>query len=144
MCVCVGSRAAVACLGSLFEQLGRLLVGSLREVTSNLLRTMKNAEVCCCCAFPLPLLLLPPPSSQLLQRSPAVVFSSFLLLSQSQGRYETMLSLEKILRGLGASALPCHRDVYKAARSCLTDRSLAVRCAAAKVMPWLAAVWPPA
>lgn len=46
-----------------------------------------------------------------------------------------MLSLEKILRGLGASALPCHRDVYKAARSCLTDRSLAVRCAAAKVTP---------
>ena len=53
--------------------------------------------------------------------------------SQSQGRYEIMLSLEKILRGLGASAVPCHRDVYKAARACLTDRSMAVRCAAAKV-----------
>lgn len=44
-----------------------------------------------------------------------------------------MLSLEKILRGLGASAVPCHRDIYKVARTCLTDRSLAVRCAAAKV-----------
>lgn len=57
----------------------------------------------------------------------------FLFLSQSQGRYEIMLSLEKILRGLGVSAVPCHRDVYKAARTCLTDRSMAVRCAAAKV-----------
>lgn len=46
-----------------------------------------------------------------------------------------MLSLEKILRGLGASAVPCHRDIYKVARTCLTDRSLAVRCAAAKVTP---------
>lgn len=44
-----------------------------------------------------------------------------------------MLSLEKILRGLGVSAVPCHRDIYKVARTCLTDRSLAVRCAAAKV-----------
>lgn len=44
-----------------------------------------------------------------------------------------MLSLEKVLRGLGVSAVPCHRDIYKVARTCLTDRSLAVRCAAAKV-----------
>lgn len=38
-----------------------------------------------------------------------------------------------MLKGLGAAATPCHRDIYKAARSCLTDRSMAVRCAAAKV-----------
>lgn len=44
-----------------------------------------------------------------------------------------MLSLQTILNGLGAAATPCHRDVYKAAKSCLTDRSMAVRCAAAKV-----------
>lgn len=44
-----------------------------------------------------------------------------------------MLSLQNMLKGLGAAAVPCHRDIYKAARSCLTDRSMAVRCAAAKV-----------
>jgi len=44
-----------------------------------------------------------------------------------------MLSLQNILNGLGAAAVPCHRDIYKAARSCLMDRSMAVRCAAAKV-----------
>ncbi|KAJ1103115.1 hypothetical protein NDU88_000543 [Pleurodeles waltl] len=54
--------------------------------------------------------------------------------AESQGRYEIMLSLERILSGLGASAGPCHRDVYKAARSCLTDRSMIVRCAAAKCL----------
>uniref|UniRef100_A0A8C2ZDS5 HEAT repeat containing 5A n=1 Tax=Cyclopterus lumpus TaxID=8103 RepID=A0A8C2ZDS5_CYCLU len=52
----------------------------------------------------------------------------------SQGRYEIMKCLEKILRGLGVSAAPCHRDVYKAARTCLVDRSMAVRCAAAECL----------
>ncbi|XP_060243460.1 HEAT repeat-containing protein 5A isoform X2 [Meriones unguiculatus] len=54
--------------------------------------------------------------------------------AESQGRYEIMLSLQSILTGLGVAAAPCHRDVYKAARSCLTDRSMAVRCAAAKCL----------
>ncbi|XP_049451782.1 HEAT repeat-containing protein 5A isoform X1 [Epinephelus fuscoguttatus] len=88
--------AAIACLGALFEQLGRMLIGSFKDTLSNLLKAMKSAE--------------------------------------SQGRFEIMLSLEKILRGLGVSAMPCHRDVYKAARTCLTDRSMAVRCAAAKCL----------
>lgn len=88
--------AAVACLGALFEQLGRMLVGCFKDTLTNLLKAMKSAE--------------------------------------SQGRYEIMLSLEEILRGLGVSAVSCHRDVYKAARGCLTDRSMAVRCAAAKCL----------
>ncbi|XP_058396739.1 HEAT repeat-containing protein 5A isoform X2 [Diceros bicornis minor] len=54
--------------------------------------------------------------------------------AESQGRYEIMLSLQNILNGLGAAATSCHRDIYKAARSCLTDRSMAVRCAAAKCL----------
>ncbi|NXB73606.1 HTR5A protein, partial [Donacobius atricapilla] len=54
--------------------------------------------------------------------------------AESQGRYEIMISLQNILNGLGAAAVPCHRDIYKAARSCLTDRSMAVRCAAAKCL----------
>ncbi|CAK6984560.1 HEAT repeat-containing protein 5A, partial [Scomber scombrus] len=88
--------AAVACLGALFEQLGRLLVGLFKETLTNLLKAMKNAE--------------------------------------SQGRYEIMSSVEKMLQGLGVSAVPGHRDVYKAARACLTDRSMSVRCAAAKCL----------
>uniref|UniRef100_A0A8P4K7T2 HEAT repeat-containing protein 5A n=1 Tax=Dicentrarchus labrax TaxID=13489 RepID=A0A8P4K7T2_DICLA len=88
--------AAIACLGALFEQLGRMLAGSFKDTLANLLKAMKSAE--------------------------------------SQGRYEIMLSLEKILQGLGVSAVPGHRDVYKAARTCLTDRSMAVRCAAAKCL----------
>ncbi|NXA51387.1 HTR5A protein, partial [Nothocercus julius] len=54
--------------------------------------------------------------------------------AESQGRYEIMLSLQNMLNGLGAAAIPCHREIYKAARSCLTDRSMAVRCAAAKCL----------
>uniref|UniRef100_A0A6Q2ZLP6 HEAT repeat-containing protein 5A n=1 Tax=Esox lucius TaxID=8010 RepID=A0A6Q2ZLP6_ESOLU len=88
--------AAIACLGALYEQLGRLLVNTFKETLANLWKAMKSAE--------------------------------------SQGRYEIMLSVEKILRGLGPSAVPCHRDVYKTARGCLTDRSMAVRCAAAECL----------
>uniref|UniRef100_UPI0037E9B09A HEAT repeat-containing protein 5A n=1 Tax=Semicossyphus pulcher TaxID=241346 RepID=UPI0037E9B09A len=88
--------AAIACLGALFEQLGRMIVGCFKDTLANLLKAMKSAE--------------------------------------SQGRYEIMLSLEKILQGLGMSAVSSHRDVYKAARACLTDRSMAVRCAAAKCL----------
>ncbi|XP_028677846.2 HEAT repeat-containing protein 5A isoform X2 [Erpetoichthys calabaricus] len=88
--------AAVACLGALYEQLGRMLGNTFTETVGNLLKAMKNAE--------------------------------------SQGRYEIMMSLKKILRGQGVSAVSCHRDIYKAARVCLTDRSMAVRCAAAKCL----------
>ncbi|XP_054653379.1 HEAT repeat-containing protein 5A isoform X2 [Dunckerocampus dactyliophorus] len=88
--------AAVACLGAMFEQLGRMLSGLFKDTLAHLLKAMKNAE--------------------------------------SQGRYEIMASLEKMLRGLGVSAVPGHRDIYKAARTCLTDRSMAVRCAAAKCL----------
>ncbi|XP_066529311.1 HEAT repeat-containing protein 5A isoform X2 [Hoplias malabaricus] len=88
--------AAVACLGALFEQLGRLLISSFKETVANLLKALKSAE--------------------------------------SQGRYEIMLCIEKILKGLGLSAVPCHRDIYKATRTCLTDRCMAVRCAAAKCL----------
>uniref|UniRef100_A0A3B4AH64 HEAT repeat containing 5A n=1 Tax=Periophthalmus magnuspinnatus TaxID=409849 RepID=A0A3B4AH64_9GOBI len=88
--------AAVACLGSLFEQLGRMLSGSSKETFTNLLRALKNAE--------------------------------------SQGRCEILGSLEKMLRGLGPLAAPVHRDIYKSARTCLTDRSMCVRCAAAKCL----------
>ncbi|KAL1257930.1 hypothetical protein QQF64_011174, partial [Cirrhinus molitorella] len=88
--------AAVACLGVLYEQLGRLLINSFKETVTNLLKAMKSAE--------------------------------------SQGRCEIMLGIERILKGLGVSAVSCHRDIYKAARTCLTDRSMAVRCAAAKCL----------
>ncbi|KAF4102286.1 hypothetical protein G5714_017086 [Onychostoma macrolepis] len=88
--------AAVACLGVLYEQLGRLLINSFKETVANLLKAMKSAE--------------------------------------SQGRCEIMLCIERILRGLGVSAVSCHRDIYKSARTCLTDRSMAVRCAAAKCL----------
>ncbi|KAG7465627.1 hypothetical protein MATL_G00155510 [Megalops atlanticus] len=88
--------AAIACLGSIYEQLGRLLGSSFSESVGNLLKAMRSAE--------------------------------------SQGRYEIMQSLERILRGLGVSAVSCHRDIYKATRACLTDRSMAVRCAAAQCL----------
>ncbi|XP_059505188.1 HEAT repeat-containing protein 5A isoform X2 [Stegostoma tigrinum] len=88
--------AGIACLGALYEQLGRMLGNTYTDTVGNLLKTMKSAE--------------------------------------SQGRYEIMLSLQKILSGQGATTASCHRDIYKAARSCLTDRSMAVRCAAAKCL----------
>ncbi|KAA0717539.1 HEAT repeat-containing protein 5B [Triplophysa tibetana] len=54
--------------------------------------------------------------------------------AESQGRGEILLSLQKVLHGLGGAASSCHRDIYKNARSLLTDRSMAVRCAVAKCL----------
>ncbi|OCT68730.1 HEAT repeat-containing protein 5A isoform X2 [Xenopus laevis] len=88
--------AAVACLGTLYQRLGRLLGSTFSDTVSNLLKVLRSAE--------------------------------------SQGRSEIMLSLERILTGLGSVAIPCHRDIYKAARSCLTDRSMSVRCSAAQCL----------
>uniref|UniRef100_A0A3Q3VL01 LAA1-like C-terminal TPR repeats domain-containing protein n=1 Tax=Mola mola TaxID=94237 RepID=A0A3Q3VL01_MOLML len=54
--------------------------------------------------------------------------------AESQGRGEILLSLQKVLSGLGGAAASCHRDIYKNSRSLLTDRSMAVRCAVAKCL----------
>ncbi|KAJ3613171.1 hypothetical protein NHX12_019423 [Muraenolepis orangiensis] len=78
--------AAIACLGSLYEQLGRMLNHSLKDSLVNLLKAFKNAE--------------------------------------SQGRSEVLLAVEKALRGSGAAASLCHREVYKVSRVALTDRSM--------------------
>ncbi|XP_044515519.1 HEAT repeat-containing protein 5B [Gracilinanus agilis] len=54
--------------------------------------------------------------------------------AESQGRSEILMSLQKVLSGLGGAAASCHRDIYKNARSLLSDRSMAVRCAVAKCL----------
>uniref|UniRef100_A0A803T3B5 HEAT repeat-containing protein 5B n=1 Tax=Anolis carolinensis TaxID=28377 RepID=A0A803T3B5_ANOCA len=54
--------------------------------------------------------------------------------AESQGRSEILMSLQKVLSGLGCAAASCHRDIYKNARSLLTDRAMAVRCAVAKCL----------
>ena len=60
-------------------------------------------------------------------------FIVVVMLCQSQGRCEIMLTLQKVIIGLGSAGANCYKDVYKAARGCLTDRSMTVRCAAALV-----------
>ncbi|KAM9315636.1 HEAT repeat-containing protein 5B [Gastrophryne carolinensis] len=54
--------------------------------------------------------------------------------AESQGRSEILMSLQKVLSGLGGAAASSHRDIYKNTRSLLTDRSMAVRCALAKCL----------
>ena len=44
-----------------------------------------------------------------------------------------MLTLAKVVAGIGAAGSNCYKDIYRAARNCMTDRSLNVRSAAAKV-----------
>ena len=44
-----------------------------------------------------------------------------------------MVTLQKVVAGLGSAGSNCYKDIYKATRNCLTDRSMNVRCAAAKV-----------
>ena len=55
------------------------------------------------------------------------------LFAQSQGRYEVMITMQKVIAGLGSAGINCYKDVYKASRNCMTDRAMTVRSAAAKV-----------
>ncbi|XP_048732912.2 HEAT repeat-containing protein 5B-like isoform X5 [Ostrea edulis] len=54
--------------------------------------------------------------------------------AESQGRSEIMSTLEKVIKGLGTAGNSTYKDVYKATKQCMTDRSMVVRFAAAKCM----------
>lgn len=124
-CVLCAGSAAVACVGAFYERMGRMLGSSFPETINNLLKALKSAEV---------QQFSPTYAFSRQMCSDGVGFSSCrVFLFQSQGRGEILLSLQKVLSGLGGAAASCHRDIYKNARSMLTDRSMAVRCAVAKV-----------
>ncbi|KAG8504802.1 HEAT repeat-containing protein 5B, partial [Galemys pyrenaicus] len=65
---------------------------------------------------------------------PETVNNLLKSLKSAEGRSEILMSLQKVLNGLGGAAASSHRDIYKNARSLLTDRSMAVRCAVAKCL----------
>ena len=48
-----------------------------------------------------------------------------------------MLTLTKVVAGIGSAGSNCYKDIYKAAKPCMTDRAMTVRCAAAKVSRYL-------
>ncbi|CAL8109208.1 unnamed protein product [Calicophoron daubneyi] len=54
--------------------------------------------------------------------------------SESPARCEIMHTLHSLLVGVGAAASVCYKDIYKAAKMCMTDRVLSVRAAAAKCL----------
>lgn len=91
--------AAIACLGAMYEKLGRMTGRSYEETVQILIKSLKNAE--------------------------------------SQGRTEIMSTLEKVIKGLGSAGNSTYKDVYKATKQCMTDRSMVVRYAAAKCMSQL-------
>ena len=45
LCVCVCFRAAIACLGEMYERLGRMTGRSYEETVQILIKALKNAEV---------------------------------------------------------------------------------------------------
>ncbi|XP_042908893.1 HEAT repeat-containing protein 5B [Parasteatoda tepidariorum] len=88
--------AAITCLGTMYQQLGRMTGRSYEETVHILLKSLKNAD--------------------------------------SQTRCEIMISMEKVVSGLGNAATSVHKDIFKALKHCLTDRVMTVRCAAAKCL----------
>ncbi|XP_054715706.1 HEAT repeat-containing protein 5B-like [Uloborus diversus] len=88
--------AAISCLGTMYQQLGRMTGRSYEETVSILLKSLKSAE--------------------------------------SQTRCEIMVTMEKIVSGLGNAAVSVHKDIFKALKHCLTDRVMTVRCSAAKCL----------
>jgi len=52
--------------------------------------------------------------------------------AESLTRAETMVTLGKVCKGMGGAAANVHKDIYKACRTCLTDRVMTVKIAAAE------------
>ncbi|CAG9828838.1 unnamed protein product [Diabrotica balteata] len=88
--------AAICCVGTMYQKLGRMMGRSYEETVQILIRSLRNAE--------------------------------------SQTRIEIMLTLEKVCAGMGIAISNVHKDIYKAARHCLIDRVMAVRCAASRCL----------
>ncbi|XP_044256431.1 HEAT repeat-containing protein 5B isoform X4 [Tribolium madens] len=88
--------AAICCVGTMYEKLGRMMGRSYEETVQILTRSLRSAE--------------------------------------SQTRIEIMLTLEKVCAGMGNAISNVHKDIYKAARHCLIDRVMAVRCAATRCL----------
>ncbi|KAF6204448.1 hypothetical protein GE061_002789 [Apolygus lucorum] len=88
--------AAVCCVGSMYEKLGRMMGRSYEETVTILVKSLRNAE--------------------------------------SHSRIEIMNTLEKVCCGMGSAISNVHKEIYKAARHCLTDRVMPVRCATAKCL----------
>ncbi|KAJ8926889.1 hypothetical protein NQ314_020740, partial [Rhamnusium bicolor] len=88
--------AAICCVGTMYEKLGRMMGRSYEETVHILIRSLRSAE--------------------------------------SQTRIEIMLTLEKVCAGMGSAISNVHKDIYKAARHCLIDRVMAVRCAATRCL----------
>ncbi|KAL3874425.1 hypothetical protein ACJMK2_037438 [Sinanodonta woodiana] len=91
--------AAIACLGGMYEKLGRMTGRSYEESAQILIRALKYAE--------------------------------------SQGRCESLLTLGKLVMGLGSAGNNIYKDVYKAAKQAMLDRAMSVRDAAAICMYYL-------
>lgn len=92
----INVRAAICCVGTMYEKLGRMMGRSYEDTVQILIRSLKNAE--------------------------------------SQTRIEIMLTLEKVSAGMGNAISNVHKEIYKAARHCLIDRVMAVRCATARCL----------
>ncbi|XP_014295577.1 HEAT repeat-containing protein 5B isoform X2 [Microplitis demolitor] len=54
--------------------------------------------------------------------------------AESQARIEIMHTLEKVCAGMGSAIINVHKEISKVARNYLIDRSMAVRCSAAKCL----------
>lgn len=58
--------------------------------------------------------------------------TKILYKSESQAKCEILLCFQKMLFGLGNAASSGYKDIYKACKACLVDKSMSVRWAAAK------------
>jgi len=62
------------------------------------------------------------------------VLTKGLKNAESQSRTETMITLGKVCKGMGSAASNVHTAIYKACRTCLLDRVMSVRVAAANCL----------
>ncbi|TNN08810.1 HEAT repeat-containing protein isoform 2 [Schistosoma japonicum] len=66
-----------------------------------------------------------------------IIMVKLIKQSESQVRCETMNTFRDLVEGVGSASSVCHKDIYKAVKTCMTDRVLYVRVAAVKCLYFL-------
>uniref|UniRef100_A0A1I7XVG7 HEAT repeat-containing protein 5B n=1 Tax=Heterorhabditis bacteriophora TaxID=37862 RepID=A0A1I7XVG7_HETBA len=71
------------------------------------------------------------------------IMAKWLKSAESQGRAEIILTLTSMVTGLGSAGANIHKDLYKIARTFMSDRVMSVRIATIQCITALVPLYPP-
>lgn len=113
-------RAAICCVGCMYEKLGRMMGRSYEETVQILIKSLRSAES--------------QTRIEIMYTLEKVIFNVIQMLKLFEISHLYLKNLNyQVCAGMGSAITNVHKEIYKVSKHYLTDRVMAVRCAAAKV-----------